>query len=151
MFSSVVDVFGRPERASSLKSSLPSLNRLYHNWTGVQLLVDSPNKRYSQHFKSVCTFGLIFYTFDPFFRIEKNRRAHQNTTNFFICQKQTDNPKWLILASSTHIIDMCTYITEERRENRTHVTHDIRKRLLWAHLVHTYIIGHYYHAVRITT
>ena len=33
---------------------------------------------------------------EPFFRIVKNRRARKNTTNFFICQKQSDNRKWLI-------------------------------------------------------
>ena len=56
-----------------------------------------------------------------FFRIVKNKRAHQNTTNLFICQKQIDNPKWLIL--STYI--MCSNITE----NQTYVTHEISK--LW--------------------
>ena len=50
--------------------------------------------------------------FDPFFRILKNRRAHQNTTNVFIYQKQTDNRKWLIL--STYITDMYTNITEKK-------------------------------------
>ena len=34
---------GRPELASSLTSSRPSLNRFYHNWTCVLLMVDSPN------------------------------------------------------------------------------------------------------------
>ena len=41
MFSSVVDVLGRSEWASSLTSSWPSLNRLYHNWTCILLIVDS--------------------------------------------------------------------------------------------------------------
>ena len=35
----------------------------------------------------------------PFFRIVKNRRAHENTIILFICQKHTDNPKWLILST----------------------------------------------------
>ena len=39
---------------------------------------------------------------------KKNRRALQNTTNLFICQKQTDNSKWLILST-----DMCASITEK--------------------------------------
>ena len=34
---------------------------------------------------------------DTFFRIVKNGKTHQNTPNLLICQKQTDNPKWLIL------------------------------------------------------
>ena len=61
-------------------------------------------KHHSQHFKCPCTFNLIFYTklnivfLIHFFRIVKNRIAHQNTINLFICQKQTDNPKWLILS-----------------------------------------------------
>ena len=42
MFSSVVDVLGRLGLASSLTSSWSSLNRLYHNWTYVLLLVDLP-------------------------------------------------------------------------------------------------------------
>ena len=42
MFSSAVDVLGRPGGASILTSSRPSLNRLYHNWTYVLLIVDSP-------------------------------------------------------------------------------------------------------------
>ena len=43
MFSLVVDVLERPGQASSLKSSRCSLNRLYHNWTYVLLIVDSQN------------------------------------------------------------------------------------------------------------
>ena len=64
-------------------------------------------KRHSQHFKSPCTFNLIFYTklntvclFDPFFFESKTR------LNLFICQNQTDNPKWLIM--STYITTICT-------------------------------------------
>ena len=73
-------------------------------------------KCHNQHFKCPCTFNFIFYTKlntisgINFFRLIKNRRAHQNTTNRFICQKQTHNPKWPIL--STYITDMCTNITE---------------------------------------
>ena len=40
--------------------------------------------------------------FDPFFRTVKNRRAHQNMANLFICQKQTDNPKWQPCAKIEH-------------------------------------------------
>ena len=45
---------------------------------------------------------------NQFFRIVKNRRPHQNTTKLFICQRQTDNSKWLTL--STYITDMCSNI-----------------------------------------
>ena len=55
---------------------------------------------------------------DTFFRIVKYRKAHQNSTNLFSCQKQTDNPKWLIL--STYITDMCTNVTL-----RTYAIHEI--------------------------
>ena len=43
LFSSVVDVLGQLGRASSLTSPRSSLNQLYHNWTCVLLIVDSPN------------------------------------------------------------------------------------------------------------
>ena len=43
MFSSIIDVLGRPGQVSSLTSSRPSLNRLYHNWTCVLLIVLVPN------------------------------------------------------------------------------------------------------------
>ena len=43
MFSSVIDVFGRLERASSVKSSRLYLNRLYHNWICILLIVDPSN------------------------------------------------------------------------------------------------------------
>ena len=62
-------------------------------------------KRHRQHFKCSCTFNLIFKTkintvfWIHFFRIIKNRRVHQNTPEVFICQKQTDNPKWWILST----------------------------------------------------
>ena len=42
-FSSIVDVLGRLGRALSLTSSWSFLDRLYHNWTYVLLIVDSPN------------------------------------------------------------------------------------------------------------
>ena len=63
-------------------------------------------KRHSQHFKCLCIFNFIFsntklktVSLNPFFRIlvVRNRRAHQNMTNLFICETQTDNLKWLIL------------------------------------------------------
>ena len=92
MFSWVVDVLGRPGWTLSLISSRPSLNRLYHNWT----LCSAHSrlaKGHSQHFKCSCTFNLMFYpklntvSLVHFFRIVKNRRAHQSTANLFICQK----------------------------------------------------------------
>ena len=59
MFSSVVDVFGRPGEVSSLKSSRPSLNRLYYNWTCVVLIVDSPNA--TVNISNIrCTFNFHF-------------------------------------------------------------------------------------------
>ena len=39
-------------------------------------------------------------------------------TDFFICQKQTDNTKWLIL--STYITDMCTNKTEKKNAKIEH-------------------------------
>lgn len=82
-------------------------------------------------FKCLCTFNLIFYTklntvywFFFFFGIQKNQRAHQKATSFFICQKQIDNPKLLML--STYIIDMCTNITEISNIHM-YVTHEVTK------------------------
>ena len=43
IFPLVVNVLGQPGQASSLTSSRPSLNRLYHNRTCVLLTVDSSN------------------------------------------------------------------------------------------------------------
>ena len=61
-----------------------------------------------------------YSTLDPFFRIIKKLRAHQNMTNLFICQKQADYRKWLIL--STHISHMDTNIAEKKGK---YVTHEI--------------------------
>ena len=58
----------------------------------------------------------------PFFRIIKNRRPHQNTTNLIICQKQNDNSKWLLL--STYITDMHSNKTE-KKANSIYITHEI--------------------------
>ena len=61
MLSAIVDVLGRPGRSSLLTSSYPSLNRLYHNWTCVLLIVDLPNATVDISNVS-CTFNFIFYT-----------------------------------------------------------------------------------------
>ena len=45
MFLSVVDELGQPGRASSLISFPYSLNRLYHNWTYVLLMLTLTNMR----------------------------------------------------------------------------------------------------------
>ena len=124
MFSSIVDVLGRPGRKSSLTSSRPSINRLNlcsaHNGLA---------KGHSQYFKCPCTFNFIFYTklntvSSIYFSNCKKSKSIPNTTNLFICQKQTDNSKWLIL--STYIIAMCTNITKNC-ENWTYATDVIWK------------------------
>ena len=84
---------------SSLTSSRPSLNRLRYNRTCVLLIVDSPNVTVNisnvlAHIISFFTQNLIEFLWSIF------------ETNLFICQKQTDNPKWLIL--STYMIEMCS-------------------------------------------
>ena len=43
MFSSVVALRGKPGQASSCKSFWLILTRIYHNWTSILLIVDSPN------------------------------------------------------------------------------------------------------------
>ena len=114
----------------SLTSSRHSLNRLYHNWTCVLLIVDSPNitTNISNVLAHLISFFYTKYSFfGPFFWIVKNRREHQNTVNLFSCQKQTDNPKWLILSRYTRVTDMCTNITEKKWENQTYVIHEIWK------------------------
>ena len=109
MFSQVVDVLRLPERALSLTSSRLSLNRLYHNWTGVLLIV-------------------FLWFFDPFFRIVKN------TTNLFICQEQTDNSKWLML--STYITDTCTNITEKMRKSNRCNSYNFKITVIfWSQLI----------------
>ena len=68
-------------------------NRLYQNWTCVLLIVHSPNATVNISNILPRTFNFIFYiklntiSLIHFFRIIKNRRAFQNTTNLFICQK----------------------------------------------------------------
>ena len=66
MFSSVVDLLGRPGRVLSLTFIRPSLNRLYHNRTCVLLIVDSPNATVNilnvlAHFISFFTQNLIHF------------------------------------------------------------------------------------------
>ena len=120
--SSVVDVLGRPGRASSLTSSWPSLNRLYHNWTCVLLIVDSQNATVNisnvlAHLLVISFFtqNLIQFLWSIFSnRKKKNQRAHQNTTKLLMCQKQTKNPKCLIL--STYVTDTCSNITKKKKK-----------------------------------
>ena len=90
-------------------------------------------KRHSQHF--ICLSIPYFQTqnliqfLDPFFRIVKNRKAHQNTTKLFIYQKQTDNSKWLILSAYIHNSHGYQHNRKKMRkyENRTCVTHETCK------------------------
>ena len=60
IFSSVVDMIRRPERASPLTSSRSSLNRLYHTQLNLCSANSRPAKR--QHLKCPFTFNLNFYT-----------------------------------------------------------------------------------------
>ena len=39
-----------------------------------------------------------------------------------ICQKQTDNSKWLIFSTFSSITDMCTNITEEKKNPKIELT-----------------------------
>ena len=123
MFLTVVDVLGWPGRASSLTFSRPSLYRLYHNWTCVLLIVDSPNATVNisnvfAHIISLFTQNLLV-SLVHFLNKKKTRRVHQSTTNLLICQQQTDNLKWLILS-----ITNGTYVSQE----------------IWQlHTAHTYI------------
>ena len=86
----VIDIF-----SAFLKSVIPQLNLCCAHSRLV--------KHHSQHLKCLCTFNFIFFTqiliqflLDPFIRMLKTRRGHQNSTHIFICQKQIGNPKWLI-------------------------------------------------------
>ena len=64
-----------------------------------------------------------YSSFDPFVRIVKYRRAHQNTINLSICQKQTDNKKWadIVNVHNRHVHQH----NRKKRENLTYVTHEI--------------------------
>ena len=60
----------RPGWASSLTSSRPSLNRLYHKWTYVLLILESPNV--TVNMSLLILFNFLRRTFfDPFFRTEQ--------------------------------------------------------------------------------
>ena len=82
-------------------------------------LIDSPNVTVNisnvlAYFISFFTQKLIHFTlWSISSNSQKNRCTHQNTTNLFSCQKQTDTTKWLILSTYTRITDMCTNITEK--------------------------------------
>ena len=114
----VIDVF-----SAFLKPVIPQLNLCSAH------SVHSPNFT----LKCSCTFNFIFYTklntvsLDSLFRIVKNRRAHHNTSNLFICQKQTDNPKWLILS---------TYITDVRTNQRV-----AKRRVDSRHIIISHILS----------
>ena len=128
---SVVDVLVRLGRASSLTSSWPSLNRLYYNWTCVLLIVDLANATVNISNVLTCLISFLTQNYIHFlwsiFSNIKNRRTHQNMTNIFICQKQTDNPKLLIL--SKYKADMRTI----RNSRNLKITV-----ILWSHLVYVY-------------
>ena len=112
MFSSVVDVLGRPRWASSLTSSLiPELNcSAYSRLANTTVIISNV----LTHFISFFTQILIQVLWSILYRIVKNRRAQNRVTNLFISQKQTNKPKWFIL--STYITDMCTNITVKIRK-----------------------------------
>ena len=65
-----------------------------------------------------------------------------------MCQKLTNNPKWLIL--STYITDLCTNIT---CENRTYVrnSQNLKITVIFHHALCIHIIDHFNPLVRITT
>ena len=48
-----------------------------------------------------------------------NRQPHQNTSNLSICQKQTNNVKWLTM--STYVVDIFTKLTKQKIEIETNV------------------------------
>ena len=104
-------------RASSLTSSRSSLNRLYHNWTCVLLIVNLVNiSNVLAHLISFFRQNWIQF-FWSIFRIVKNRRVHHTTTtNLFICQKQTDNPKCLILSTYTSNRHVYQYSSKKKKK-----------------------------------
>ena len=55
----------------------------------------------------------------------KSKSTPNKTNKQTNCQKQTDNPKWLILL--TYIADISTTVTDKKCENSIYVTHEIRK------------------------
>ena len=109
IFSRIVDVQGQLGRASSLTSSRPSLNRWYHNWTYVLLIVHQPNS--TVNISNILANLISFFTQNLIQSYLQSALKHDYT---FICQKQTDKPIWLIL--SIYISNMCTNITEKRRK-----------------------------------
>ena len=138
IFSSIVDVLGRPGQASSLTSSRPSLNRLYHNWTCVLLIVDSPNVTVNvtnvlAYFISFFTQNLIHFTlwsiFSHFFGVRTKTRL-----NFLSVKNK------LTLQNGGYcqhicITDMCTNITEKKmQKSSAYVTHEI----IWTPLVYNF-------------
>ena len=83
MFSSVVDVPGGPGRASSLIFTRPSLDRLYHNWTCVLLIVDSPNatvniSNHLAHLISYFAQNLIQFLWSNFSNSKKSKSTPQH-------------------------------------------------------------------------
>ena len=118
-----------------------------------QLNLCSAHTIHTPNLKCPCRFNLKFYTklntvsLDSFFWIVKNRRAQETTTKVFICQYQTDNPKWMTLVLSTYVIDMCTYITEKTKMRKSslrkgaHTLHQYAGAIIWlCHKAATYII-----------
>ena len=90
-------------------------------------------KLYSEHFKCPSIFNLIFNTklntvsSINFFELKKiEEHTKTRLTDRLIYQKQTDNPKWLIL--SKYITDMCHNITEKKKTKNAKIEHTVTHR-----------------------
>ena len=98
VFSSAVNVLDRPGRA--LTSGRPSLNRLYHNWTCVLLIVDLPNatvyiSNILAHLISFLTQNLIMWLWWIFSNNKKIEEHTKTRLNFLsVKNKQTIHNGW---------------------------------------------------------
>ena len=141
MFSSLVEVLGRKGWPSSFTYSRPSLNRLYQNWICVLLLVYSPNA--TVNISNVLARFILFFTqnliqfFEPFFRIVRNRKAHQKYDDtIFLSVTNT-----LIIQNGWHcqhyLTNMCTNITEKKWALNICNPRNFKITIIyWSHLVH---------------
>ena len=81
--------------AISTTSSRPSLNRLYHNWTCVLLIVDFPNT--TVNISNALAQNLIQFLWSIVSN-SKNWSAEHDWP-FYLSKTKTDNPKWLTLST----------------------------------------------------
>ena len=133
MFSLVVDVLGRPGRASSLTSSQPSLKQFLfflNNWTCVLLIVDWCHSRHS---KCSCTFNSIFYTrlnsvsLIHFFRF---RKEHTKTRLTFLSVKNK-----LTIQNGWYCLHIWHEYQHSRKSNIRN-SHNLKITvIIWSHLV----------------